>query len=88
MRLTQQAQGHVPQSCPCGVADARDAAPRVRAAADPDAALERLLERDALFTELIANETHALSLTTLTVDGSALADEVANAVAALLRLAS
>lgn len=57
-----------------------------RRTSDPETALERLLERDALFTEQLAAETAALGLPTITVDGSADADEVAIAVAESLRL--
>lgn len=57
-----------------------------RRTSDPNAALERLLERDALFTEQLAAEAAALNFPTIRVDGSAAADEVATAAAESLRL--
>ncbi len=49
---------------------------------DPPAALENLLQRDALFIHRLQHETQAHGLATLTVDGQRSEDELVRAVAA------
>ena len=53
---------------------------------NPDLALERLLERDALFTNSLADEARQLGLKTIKVDGSVALSDLADEVACWLRL--
>ncbi|WP_299569174.1 hypothetical protein [uncultured Williamsia sp.] len=53
---------------------------------DPDEALERLLARDALFTDHLREEVARLGLPSIDVDGSEGIEHIADRVEALLRL--
>jgi 2-phosphoglycerate kinase len=55
---------------------------------DPDRALDNLLERDRMFTEHLRDETRRLGLPAIRVETSTTEDEIAESVAAVLRLPS
>jgi hypothetical protein len=53
---------------------------------DPRRALENLLERDRLFTDILAADAAALGLRTIVVDGGTTVDHVAAMVRAALAI--
>ena len=57
-----------------------------RKTSDPQQALRNLLERDRMFTELLAEETNRLKLPAIEIDTTTTADDVAERVSKVLEL--